>query len=350
MLSVPADAQYSSIHSDASITIGLPEGWSVAGPRNAKVGIHLSNTTLSSPPHLVIEEVATTTSISDALGARLLASFVPATFRAVDHVQANTLVVYEANGYPVRAAVYVKRHLTDGYAMLGMLLADEADFEAMDGVALLRQVVESAYPTERPHFRARQAAASDPSSSRRRVTSAVNTVDGRGVQETSVYDSSVRSASGSEGQPVRLGRLVGTWRTYEGGGTVRRDTPGQTAAQAGGVTYTFMRNGTFRARYQATAITGTFRSRTDVTETGRFTLEGLTLTLRPTQHSGWISVGAANTREAVRDTNPPARTYRLFEYGGEFVLRGICAPYQVDAICGRRSARRTLDFGMEPAR
>ncbi|MEM8558486.1 MAG: hypothetical protein AAGG50_11745 [Bacteroidota bacterium] len=355
-----AAAQLERTHSDNAITVGLPEGWSVKGGRNAEVGIHLTSTAYSAPPHLVIEEVTTTTSISNTLGARLLGSFLPATFVADEQLQSYTFVTYRAEGHPVRGAVYVKRHYTDGYAMLGMLVADEDDFEAMRGPALLKEVVDSAYPTARPHLRARQAASAGSAGGRATGSRsgggsagtgrANNTVDGRGVVETAVYGSAVGSASGGEGGAVAPDRLVGTWRVYEGGGTLRRDRPDAAVVQAGGVTYTFRRNGTFAASYAATVSNGAFRSRTEVEETGCYALDGLTLTMRPDRHDGWIYVGAPDNRETVRDTDPPARTYRLFDRGGTLVMRGTCPPYQIDAVCGRRTSRRTLDFGLDPAR
>jgi hypothetical protein len=79
-------------------------------------------------------------------------------------------------------------------------------------------------------------------------------------------------------------------------------------------------------------LSGVFRSETDVTETGRFTLDGGRITFRPASQQGWISV--MNGRRQPLGPPGPARAYAIGVYGQYILLRGQCAPYQVDLGCG----------------
>lgn len=101
--------------------------------------------------------------------------------------------------------------------------------------------------------------------------------------------------------------------------------------------YEFGSDGRFSARYKGLSVFGVMRSEIEAMESGRYELTSNTLTLRPAQYSGTISVGHQANSEKMHKSKLPARTYRMGLDGDLLALIGPCADYQVEPNCGTSS-------------
>ncbi|MEO0558605.1 MAG: hypothetical protein AAF170_10535 [Bacteroidota bacterium] len=113
------------------------------------------------------------------------------------------------------------------------------------------------------------------------------------------------------------------------------------------LSYDFKDDGTYRADYRARAVFGVFVSETEASETGRFSLNGTVLILRPDQQRGWIYVGHPINRQEIDETGGPERPYEigLLETadGTPYLfLLGTCGPFQIEPWCEKNDTPQSI--------
>ncbi|GEM_PF-2645222 len=149
-----------------------------------------------------------------------------------------------------------------------------------------------------------------------------------------LVQSSLRSVPSASGPTPWVGR----W-TYVGVGSLlnKFDSHGRwigEASSGSGTTLEFRADGNYVLYYYAQVTAYYVVSEAKVVESGRYRVDGSTVTLKPTSQRGEISMN--RLAQPVRDVDLSARTYRIEALRGDaLVLVGPCAPFQVDPYCYR---------------
>ncbi len=138
-------------------------------------------------------------------------------------------------------------------------------------------------------------------------------------------------------------KLVGSWRQVGIGGMMNRyDMNGRvtsTDMRGSGTMYRFTRN-KYTVIYTSKARTGMCTSKANMTESGRYSYDGTTLTLRPFRYQGTLCTCCSGRKPSRVSKRIPKRSYRVFGIANQrgLILRGTCAPYMVDAGCSSTAA------------
>lgn len=328
---------------DDRIEIGVPQGWNTKW-MNDRV-LFLSAGTTAAGPALLIELRPPGEKIDVEAMAASVRKSLGGSFRPVERRYG--VSVFERENPPTRVAAGAFPDSGGRFTTMAIYWASAADYDRLGGLALMEAV-------------ARSAARPGSGGPAPRIVDQTLGYAGPSASSPATGGSSTRVATGTvfEGDPnkplppsrVTVELLAGTWRNTSLDShmdTGRLDY----SAEAGALEFTFGADGTFEARYKKSLISGVFRSETQVTETGRFELRGDRLVLQPATQRGWISV-MSGRREVIDKPNGPARTYTVGVYRNYVLLRGGCAPYQVDLGCGTDNAgrARTLTFPLERVR
>ncbi len=257
------------------------------------------------------------------------------------------LLVLGASSLPIRIAVLVIANAELEFSLVAYLQSLTEEFEVLGGANLLKTVAEN---TQIRLDEQGNNGTGTGSVSEGKILASVccapsfsadgsvpsTEASGRFIKDTIGQD----KVSGT-GAPVSNNVLAGAWTVSEfdysydasdfvfsGGGSNSK-----------GFKYTFTADGHYTLDYSASVTFGVQNSRTQVTETGQYTLNGNNLHLDPQGLTGWIYTGVSTNKAYWdgREGELEPRNYqvRYFPEQDMLVLSGQeCQMYRVDNYCG----------------
>ncbi|MEM1270346.1 MAG: hypothetical protein AAGI08_09895 [Bacteroidota bacterium] len=326
-------------YTDRHISIQVPADWNVHREGNDTNHLYITGPRPERPLIFVLKVPSSTRWLDPPALAKLLTGTKRGQFSPATVASNKRSAEFTTADGSYKAFALLARETRQRYALLTLIAAPAGMFDQINAPGLLATVAYSAVPGNLNNVSYLHHATG------RSVAVGTNFTDASGqVEQTDFYTSSVRRGGKIDGKPLTKRALQGRWIAYEGMGSMNRRDVGRTNTQGMRLVYHFKANGTYTLDYSAQVSTGTFRSATEVDERGRYSVSGGMLTLKPSGYDGWIRV--ASKQEAVRSRTVPARTYDAVLTPDGPVIAGECAPFQVDAICGRKAARRTLTFSL----
>ncbi len=257
------------------------------------------------------------------------------------------LLVLGASSLPIRIAVLVIANAELEFSLVAYLQSLTEEFELLGGANLLKTVAENTQirldeqgnnNTDTGSVSEGKLLASVCCAPSFSADSSVpsNEASGRFIKDTIGKD----KVSGT-GATVNNNVLAGSWAVSEfdysydasdfvfsGGGSNSK-----------GFKYTFTADGRYTLDYSASMAFGVQSSRTQVTETGQYFLNGHNLRLDPQGLTGWIYTGSSSNKAYWdgREGELEPRNYqiRYFPEQDMLVLSGQeCQMYRVDSYCG----------------
>jgi hypothetical protein len=249
-----------------------------------------------------------------------------------------SLATYEMIQAPIQIVLLKQRAPTP---LVGSLTGTRDAIAALGGRAFLQRIARSAslsgaVPRARTVERAGQA---------RRGPEVIGAVGPGGSRV--MKEGATTAGAGPAGSIASRAALIGSWQvsaadsSWDGGSAVFSMT-------GSGMAYRFSGNGGYTASWSMSVSSGVLTSTSRFEENGRWSYANGRLLLDPARYDGFVS--NFGNRVPSADRNPPSRSYRVFANGPRIVLRGPCAPYQMESSCRnpRTRAMRELDFPLRP--
>ncbi len=257
------------------------------------------------------------------------------------------LLVLGASSLPIRIAVLVIANAELEFSLVAYLQSLTEEFEVLGGASLLKTVAENTQI--RLDEQDSNSTGTGNVSEGKLLASVCCAPSFSGDGSVPSTESSGRFIKDTIGQgkvsgtgaPVSNNVLAGAWTVSEfdysydasdfvfsGGGSNSK-----------GFKYAFTADGRYTLDYSASVTFGVQNSRTQVTETGQYTLNGSNLHLSPQGLTGWIYTGVSTNKAywdgRENELEPRSYQVRYFPEQDMLVLSGQeCQMYRVDSYCG----------------
>lgn len=249
-----------------------------------------------------------------------------------------SLTTYEMAQAPIQIVLIKQRAPTP---LVGSLTGTRAEIAALGGPAFLERVARSAS----------SSGIAPPAQTVDRVAPATRNPEvigavGRGGSR--VMKEGARTAgAGPAGSVATRTALIGSWQVSEADSSWNSSSA-VFSMTGSGMAYRFGGDGSYTASWSMSVSSGVLTSTSRFEESGRWSYAGGRLLLEPARYDGFVS--NFGNRVPSADRNPPPRSYQVFTNGRQIVLRGPCAPYQMESSCRNSKTRvmRTLDFPLRP--
>jgi len=189
------------------------------------------------------------------------------------------------------------------YLFFSTFSAMPAEFEQLGGAGLLYQAIQSPDPYENTIASTSSAETATVQPPGYTPSSTLN------MQDPQVKRHMIQSSA-----PFTSKDIIGSWMQvfgYATGNDAQHVVSGQITLGARGQGHMLhlRANGTYELSYLYNLVSGVCRNRSEISETGKWSVSGKQLTLRPDRYSGKVTVCGKDHSENKR--NPPARQFTI---------------------------------------
>ena len=251
--------------------------------------------------------------------------------------------IHQSNNGGRQMAIYLRSDPSKNMDVMVMLAGPIGEFQHVGGERLVKAIGESVTDNPRklsisPMLKGQSISARD---------KAPTTYILSDAESTAVTIRGARTAGTSAADRLASTRdLAGSWALTSFNGRASSDLSSGNMIDMSGssVSYQFVGNGTYKLNWRFGVTTGLLMTDADVVERGSWKLANGRLTLKPDNYKGSMIIMSGH-RHDVSARNPPSRTYDALIAGDQIILRGNCAPFQVELECENKAGRsEILDF------
>lgn len=374
-LCVRAEMPALEAYADRAIATEIPRRWQIVPNPQDKSLLVEENLERKESPGIILAIAPYDLKLNPEAAATWISKAAGGRFRVVEAAAPTLLgvaaVMLERAEPPARCAVLVWPDPEQRFSVLAAFAATPAEFEDRGGLTLLAKVTAATRPAGMSVAQAAgrekspAATAAVPSDGeevrdgakpkKRKAITEIrgiagapdvpsNKEPGHGDIETRVRVDRVRSAEGEgalleHGSAPSAQQLLGKWKVTELDSSL---TNTQFDVVGSGFNIEFAPGGRYVIEYKMNLSSGVLHSGTETTEEGRYELSGTSLSLKPAFHEGWVYNFNPKDKQPLRAKNGPMRRYQVAMLKGYLIMRGQCAPFQLDLKCKKRAEGEEL--------
>jgi len=321
-----------------SIRVTSPKGWATKYLSPNKVQLVIPDKSSSS---LVLVETFPLTKIFNTkfYTSQLNGLVKNDSFEFLKSTQLAQVQIYKMRGKPLHAAVYSKKDYRNKTSYFGLLLSNEQNFNSLRADQLIKQIIDETVKVNKTKDRATVG-----------NTTATITKSGNKINDGYYHSSSISSNTSDNFSKMSIDKdqLLGTWRVGSIGAYISQRSPAFSNVGETKIQFRFLPNNRYEVFYTSAARTGTFFSKTEVSDKGSFQFNGSSITLEPDSLDGWIFVGSKANKQKIKKTKNQY-SFDIVKIGNGFGFSGDCLPYQVDSQC-RKSNTSSKIFRLKNIR